>query len=365
MAGDIRPALRIPLLILGFVSLALGVGAGLLRLGWNFPLPSAELARFHGPLMVSGFFGTVIGLERAVALARRWAYSAPLLTGLGGLAAVLGAPPVAAAALMSIGSLVLLGASLRVYLRQRALFTFTLAAGALCWTIGNLLWLAGRPIQGAVPWWIGFLVLTIAGERLELSRFLRPSPTAQRLFAVVLAAMAAGIAWSAWDLPLGSLVLAVGLLALTVWLLRQDVARRTVKSSGLTRYIAVCLLSGYGWLAAGGMIMLAGGGLAGAGPIYDAALHALLVGFVFAMVFGHAPIIFPAVARVAIPYHPGFYLPLALLHASLLLRIAGDLLQLGDWRSLGGALNAVALLAFVLTMIAAVVRGRRVVSSSA
>ena len=48
MAADIRPALRIPLLLLGFFSLATGVGAGLLRLGWNFPLPSTELAMVLG-----------------------------------------------------------------------------------------------------------------------------------------------------------------------------------------------------------------------------------------------------------------------------------------------------------------------------
>ena len=40
------------------------------------------------------------------------------------------------------------------------------------------------------------------------------------------------------------------------------------------------------------------------------------------MVFGHAPIIFPAVLRVAVPYHATFYLPLALLHASLAVRLA-------------------------------------------
>lgn len=41
------------------------------------------------------------------------------------------------------------------------------------------------------------------------------------------------------------------------------------------------------------------------------------------MVFGHAAIIFPAVLKVKIPYHPAFYVPLALLHASLALRVAG------------------------------------------
>jgi hypothetical protein len=354
---DIRPALRIPMLVLGFASLIIGVGAGLLRLGWSFPLPSTELAAFHGPLMVSGFFGTVISLERAVALARRWAYLGPLAAGSGGFALILGAPPIGQA-LLTLGSLVLLAASLNVCSRQRALFTLTLALGAACWALGNLLWLTGLPVYAVVPWWAGFLVLTIAGERLELSRFLPPSPTAKRLFALMLAALLAGLAASAVSSRAGAPVFGAALLALALWLLRQDIARRTVKEHGLTRFIAVCLLSGYGWLAASGAIILAAGGLAPGGLGYDAALHALMLGFVFSMVFGHAPIIFPAVARVAVPYHPVFYLPLALLHLSLVVRIVGDLAVLPDWRSAGGAGNAVALLAFLLNTISAVIRGK-------
>ena len=87
----------------------------------------------------------------------------------------------------------------------------------------------------------------------------------------------------------------------------------------------MCLLSGYAWLAiGGGVVIVAAGGLAPGTPSYDAALHALTLGFVFSMVFGHAPIILPAVLRVAVPYHPTFYLPLALLHVSLIVRLAGD-----------------------------------------
>ncbi len=350
MTRDIPPALRLPLLILGFASLIVGVGAGLLRLGWAVPRPAADLAAFHGPLMVCGFFGTVIALERAVALGRGWAYLGPLAAGAGGLALILGAPLGAAQALLALGSAVLLAGSASVFLRQRALFTFTLAAGAASWLAGNLLWLAGLSVHQAVPWWIGFLVLTIAGERLELSRFLPPSPTAQRIFVAVLAGQTFGMALSAH-------LLGAALLALAAWLLRQDIARRTVKESGLTRFIAVCLLSGYVWLALAGAIMLAAG-LTPGSFAYDAALHALMLGFVFSLVFGHAPIIFPAVLRVAVPYHPGFYAPLALLHLSLLLRLVGDAADAPGWRSLGGLLNAAALALFILGTIAAVVRGR-------
>ncbi|MBI4989287.1 MAG: hypothetical protein HZC23_10745 [Rhodocyclales bacterium] len=350
VARDIPPALRLPLLILAFASLILGVGAGLLRLGWAVPRPAADLAAFHGPLMVCGFFGTVIGLERAVALARRWAYLAPLASGAGGLCLILGAPLAIAQMLLALGSAVLLIASLSVFLRQRALFTFTLAAGAASWLAGNLLWLAGQSVFAVVPWWAGFLVLTIAGERLELSRFLPPSPGARRVFIAVLWGLTFGMA-------LHAQVFGAALLALALWLFRQDIARRTVKDTGLTRFIAVCLLSGYAWLLLSGAIMLAAG-LAPGSAAYDAALHALMLGFVFSMVFGHAPVIFPAVLRVAVPYHAVFYAPLALLHLSLAVRLTGDLAGLADWRSMGGALNALALATFILNTIAAVIRGK-------
>lgn len=347
--ADVRPPWRVPLLILGFASLIVGVGAGLLRLGWSVPQPAAALAAFHGPLMVSGFFGTVISLERAVALARRWAYLGPLAAGAGGLALILGVAPALAQVLLALGSAVLLAGSVSVFLRQRALFTFTLAAGAASWLTGNLLWLGGFSVYEVVPWWAGFLVLTIAGERLELSRFLPPSPIAQRAFAAVLAGLTFGMALQAQ-------LFGAALVALTLWLLRQDIARRTVKEKGLTRFIAVCLLSGYAWLAVAGTIML-GAGLAPGNAAYDAALHALMLGFVFSMVFGHAPIIFPAVLRVAVPYHPLFYAPLALLHLSLLVRLAGDAASMPELRGAGGLLNAVALAAFILNTVAAVIRG--------
>ncbi|MGB7540540.1 MAG: hypothetical protein WBM28_00805, partial [Burkholderiales bacterium] len=238
-----------------------------------------------------------------------------------------------------------------------ALFTLVLTLGAACWAAGNLLWLALGSVPAATPWWVGFLVLTIAGERLELSRFLPPSPGARAVFAAIVAAVVAALALSLAAREAGWDALATAFLALTLWLLRQDIARRTVRERGLTRFIAVSLLSGYGWLGAGAAVLLVGG--AGYGtPAWDAGLHAILLGFVFSMVFGHAPIIFPAVTRAAVPYHWSFYVPLALLHLSLALRIVGDLAQLADWRRMGGAGNAMALLLFVLGTISAVVRGK-------
>ena len=353
--GDLPVAWRVPLLILGFLSLVSGVLGGLARLGWAVPLPSPQVLAVHGPLLLSGFFGTVIGLERAVALGRRWAYAGPLLSGLGGLALLLGLDWRLGASLFAAAALVLLLATLHIVRRQREWFTITLALGVASWLAGNLLWLAGSPPMAVAALWINFLVLTIAGERLELSRFLPPSPAARRLFlSVLLLLLAGGVAvfLDRWAFLQG-----IGLLALALWLARQDIARRTVWERGLTRFIALCLLSGYAWLAAGGLILLAQAGLQG--PAQDAALHVLLLGFVFSMVFGHAPIIFPAVLRVRMPWHWSFYVPLLLLHGSLLLRVAGGGLSAPPLVALGGLLNAAALVLFILGAVASVIRGFR------
>ena len=352
--SNLRVPLRLSLLILGFASLISGVLAGLARLGWSEPPPFTQMVLLHGPLMVSGFLGTVIGLERAVALGLNWAYAGPLLTGLGGVAILLGFPTIGATAI-ALGSAVLLAGTTLIMFRQRELFMLTMTLGALSWLAGNLLWLAGATVPEVVPLWINFLILTIAGERLELSRFLPPSPVAKHVFAAILATLLVG---SFLSLTSANIILyGTGLLGLALWLLRQDVARRTVKERGLTRFIAVCLLSGYAWLAVGSITLLAAGSLTG--MAYDVVLHAILIGFVFSMIFGHAPVIFPAVIRVKMPYHWTFYLPLLALHASLLVRLAGDGLALSELRSLGGLLNAAALVLFILNTVSSVIRGVR------
>lgn len=348
-------ALRLPLLAAGFVALFLGAGAGLARMGWAFPLPDPGLLAWHGPLMVAGFFATVIGLERAVALGRGWAYLAPLASALGSIA-VVAAQPLAAKALFAVAAAAFLAACFAVYAKQRALHTLTPLVGAACWATGGALWLAGAALAPVVPWWIGFLVLTIAGERLELSRLLPRPAAAQRMFAGIVAAVPASLVASLAASATGQAALGLALLALAGWLARYDLARRTVRGHGLPRYVAVCLLSGYAWLAAGGLLFVAGPWLPGFAR--DAALHAILLGFVFAMVFGHAPIIFPAVTGAALPYHWMFYFPLALLHISLAQRIAGDLAANVPWRAAGGAGSALALALFVAATAAAVIRGR-------
>ena len=317
------PRWRLPLLALGFVSLAFGVAGGLARLS-ALEVAGTAIA-LHGPLMVSAFFGTVISLERAVALGRAWAHAAPLAAGLGGVLLLLGFAG-SGLALMALAAAIFLVCGVVVMRRQPSLESATLLAGATAWLAGNVMLFEGA---AAVPWWIAFFVLTVAGERLELSRYMRRPPWVRRAFAVLISLLMVS--------PLVPRALGVVLVLLAAWLFAFDLARVTIRQDRLPRYVAACLLAGYFWLGVGGALMALV-------VNYDAALHAVFVGFVFSMVFGHAPVILPAVLRVRFPYHPLLYAPLVLLHASLAVRVFFST-ALGAWG------NAAAIALFILVAV--------------
>lgn len=344
-----------PLLAGGAVALIAGLWGGLVRLGWE--LPATGFVPLHGPLMVGGFFATVIALERAVALKAAWTFLAPALSAVGGVALTAGADRFGALALTA-GSAVFLAANIVVIRRHPAPFTRIMGLGALCWLVGISAWLGGLDIYQAVGLWGAFIVLTVAGERLELARFLPPSRWRLPTLWPPLLLIAIGSAQALGPVPLAWTATGAGLIALTAWSLGNDVIRKTIRQAGLARYVAVCLLSGYLWLGVAGLLApaLESGP---ATPYYDAVLHALFVGFVFSMVFGHAPVILPAVLRVVLPYRPVFYGPLALLHGGLLARVTGDLTGLDGLRRIGGLGNAAAVVLFIVVTATLVIRHRR------
>ena len=97
--------------------------------------------------------------------------------------------------------------------------------------------------------------LTIAGERLELARIgmgTAAGPTLVLLASGLLASVVAALLWPTAGTPL----LGMALLGLTGWLASHDVARHTLRNTGLPRYAASCLVAGYVWLAIAGAIWL-------------------------------------------------------------------------------------------------------------
>lgn len=347
------------LLALGGVGLVAGLDAALLLLGLPAPVVGERLPGAHGPVLVLGFVGTVVALERAVALRRPWGFGAPALLGLGGVTAVVDAvPPGVAPALALAGTVGLCAVYAGLWRRQPSDPLAVQALGAVAAVGAALLWRAGAPVPAVVPWFAAFVVLTIAGERIELARLAvsaAQARVASLLAAGVLAATATATLWPGT----GHVLLGVALLMLVAWLVVHDAARRTATATGLPRFVAWSLLAGYAWLAGAGLAWTALGAVT-EGPAYDAVAHAVFLGFTLAMIMAHAPIVLPAVLRVALPYHPAMWGPAALLHASLLLRLVGGDAHGLPWAlQAGGALNVAAVLAFAAIAVWSAVRGPR------
>ena len=341
---------RFLLLASALLTLLAAMWAGLLRMDLDIPMLQAGLALAHGPLMASGFLGILISLERSVALNRWWAYGAPALTALGTLCFVIGLPGRAGPGLIVLGSAALVGNFLVILGRQPALFTLTMTLGAVAWLIGNLFWFSGAAIPSMVHWWAGFLVLTIVGERLELSRLSSPGAR-QGYFLLFSGLYLSGLIWASLDGLRGLQIAGAGMFLLTLWLFRNDLARRTVRLPGLPRFIAVHLLCGYFWLAVGAVLWMRADRLflnsEWQAFHYDAMLHAIFLGFVFSMIFAHAPIIFPAITGRPLAYRGAFYAHGALLHLSLLVRIGSDLTGSFVPYRWSGLLNVLAILVFL------------------
>lgn len=353
-----RPLAPILLAAIAATLLA-GLTGGLLRAGVSLRALSAadwagQAAVWHGALMVGGFMGSMVGVERAVALRHPLAWAAPIASASAAAALLLGAPTLGAWLLVAAAA-IFVAANILLVRRQPAQHTALLLVAALAWLAGNVLAVSGTGGAGVLPCWFSFLLLTVAAERLEMTRLLKRRAAAQPLLAMAVAALLAGAGCSTLDPVGGGVAFGSALVALAAWLLVFDIARRTVHADGLPRYMALCLLGGYAWLAIGG---LAWAGHALGMPVRDAALHATGLGFLGSMVLGHAPVILPAVARVKLAFGRVFYLPLAALHLSLLVRLGPGLLDAG-WRAAGALANVLALATFALVVAGAALAWRR------
>lgn len=334
------------LLLFAAIGLIGGLYAGLLRLGFlNEIQVQAVSPLLHGPLMINGFLGTLISLERAAALDKSWAYGAPVLIAVSTILILAGISNTGLWMLV-LGSMALAGVMIHLYFLQPKIYHLIMVMGACTLLVGNILYLAGFPVYDLVGWWAAFPVLTIFGERLELNRIMRPPKRARRTFATLVFLWCAAIALLHFDRDLGWRISSLLLIGQAAWLFKYDIARRTIKSGGWTRFSAASLLSGYAWLVLAGLAGL-WYGLPAAGPLYDGLLHMIFVGFVFSMIFAHASVIIPSLSGKLIPYHPYFYLPLILLHGFLVVRIAGDALLMPTVRKIGSHGNVLAIVLFL------------------
>lgn len=352
MAAPSGARLRTALILLGGISLLSGVNAGLVRLGVWAPVASVRLGDLHGMVMVLGFMGTLISLERAQALRQRLAYLAPALLGAGSLALIVGLPPLLGKLLLFEGTLAFVLVAFVLW--RRAPFTLVAAqvVAALCAALAAGLWLV-VDITSLIPLLAAFLVITIAAERAELAQ-LSMGRNATTILLILSSAIAFGAMLSLILPDLGSRILGAACLATAVWLCRDDVGRRMIRTSGLRRYNAAALLAGNFWLALAGLTWMMHGRPVTTGA-YDLVIHGTFLGFGMAMIMAHAPIIFPTVLGRSLPYRRAMWLPLVALQVGMVVRTLGHFsYDLTDWQ-LGGVITVAAVLLFALTALTSAV----------
>lgn len=333
------------LLVLRLVllSLVLAIWSGWLRLGWTLPMNTA--AAHHGALMVGSFLGTLIFLERAVTFKQKWVLLLPFVNGLSVLCFAMGQTAVALWCLL-LGAAGFMAMCCYFVYRYGELYYYVFLAGAFALLGAQVIVYKTHFYPNAIPWYMVFLLFTIVAERLELSRFLNITPFMRNS---LLAAL--GLVLLSLFMPFhlyGHFVFAAAMAAVAAWLLRYDMAWKSLRIRGQHRYSAQLLITGYVWLLPTALLLV---WPAGNPFLYDAALHSFFIGFVFSMIFSHAPIILPAVLRLPVQlFRPFLYVLFVLLQLSLLLRVVGDLLLLPLLRQWGGLLNGIVILAFFVSV---------------
>lgn len=353
-----RPSPRLVWMLPAGLSLLAGLDAALLLIGVPAPVTTSRLPEVHGMLLVLGFVATLVSLERASALGRWYGFVAPALLGLGGVALLADPVPLTAAkVLLAAGMAAFTLLYVPLWQRQYDPTVLTQLLAAALGMVAAIIWIGLPTMDRSVPWLIGFVVLTIAAERVELAR-ITMGPTVGTRTLVHGWAMALALLLGLALPEVGAVGLGLAICALAAWLIQHDIARRTVRTTGVTRYMAACILAGYVWLVVAGIALTLGS--MASQPVYDAVTHAIFLGYTMSMIMAHATTILPAVLGIKLPYRPAFWVPAAILQVSLVVRLwLGDALGLPVAWQVGGTLAVVALLLFMATAVATAVQANR------
>ena len=343
---------RLPFVFLAFICLLTGLWTGLSRIGWDIFILLATA--HHGAIMVGGFLGTLISLEKIIPLKKKLLFIIPVLSAFSVLFFILSQPSISTVLLiLASAGLILV---FLYYLRfERSLIYGLMLGGAINWFIGNVLLLTKNFYPLAFPWWVGFILFIITAERLELMKFLPVSQFKKKLFTGLHLAFMIGVIISFHGI--GNIVCGIALIGISTWLMRNDLIGITIKKNNLTQFVAISLLAGYIALLLTGILFIT---FSNQWLAYDAIVHTFFIGFVFSMIFAHGPIILPGVLGInAKPFHKLLYLWLILLHSSWLIRIFADAFTEFMWRKASGIISAVSILAYFVSLAFLTIRSHR------
>lgn len=339
--NSIKPVFLIPLVIFGMIA---GITGGWIRLGYTeFQIP--EAAANHGVCMLGGFLGTLISLERAMVMKQRIWLLFPLICGT--------SVPLMLAGWTFPGKLTIfiasMGLSAIMYLqtlKHPAMHQYIMSLGAVFWMVGNFALIQSGLVAVATPWWIGFILFTIIGERLELSKFLPTPKWAKNSLYGLLALFLIGI-WIPFHHH-GNWLMGASAIFISFWLLHFDMAKIASKKAYQFKYIGIGLRVGYVWLTMNGIVLLF---FEKHVLYYDLYLHTFFLGFTCSMIWAHAPIILPMVLNIKeSPYQPVIWPIWGFFQLTLLGRIICSIFGFHEMRKVFGVLNGWSIILIFGTM---------------
>ncbi|MCD8540410.1 MAG: hypothetical protein LRY55_12070, partial [Leadbetterella sp.] len=166
------------ILPLAFISMLTGIYSGIIRIGQPLPSGAYLPVAHHGVLMAGSFLGTLICLERVVTFPDKRAWITVLFMAASFPLFVFQQAQYGVLCLLT-GSAGYTWISLANYRKYKLKGDLIMAVGSVFQLIAYLIFFLTFSYPKAFAGWLLFLILTIIGERLNLTRFL---PLGKKLF---------------------------------------------------------------------------------------------------------------------------------------------------------------------------------------
>ncbi|WP_420318578.1 hypothetical protein [Ekhidna sp.] len=319
------------------VFLILGLFTGLSRFGLiNFPL-----SFHHGVLMLNGFAGGVITVERLLSNRNdRWFLTGLILLVCGLTLYLLG---------FEFGLLLVAGNIAILFLKEslvliekRSQNGIYQLIGLLSWFIGNLRFYQNGFYPAAVPFWIVFILMLIVGTRLS-------KMGKEDVISLVLSLALFFSFWLGFH-GYGQTIYGIGLALLSIRLVYLELKSSTKHRLGI--------VISYTWLLMTGVSSLISDHILYS---YDLVIHAFFLGFFFSMIFINAPdALLKKLGLEELKTFPNFWV--IFLSIGLIARlIIGDIFQIQLARNIGGILNLLAIILYAVSLLFQA-RGNRMVA---
>lgn len=343
---------RLPIVLFAMFCLLSGLWSGLNRIGWDIAI--LPITAHHGAIMVGGFLGTLIALEKIIPLKKKSLYLIPVLNALSVVFFFANQPKISIYILI-ISSTSLAFVFLYYFRTQQTVIYILMLLGAICWLVGNVLLLTRFFYPLAFPWWAAFGLFIIAAERLELMKFFPVSKLSKKIFISLLLCFVIGVLFSFHGI--GSIICGLALIGLSIWLMENDLIGVNLRKRDMPKFVSISLLAGYVALLLTGIFFLI---LSDQWLTYDAIVHSFFIGFVFSMIFAHGPMILPGIMGIsAPPFNQALYYWLVLLQVSWLVRSFSDVAVEMELRKISGLLSAVAIVGYFITIWLLTVKSQR------